>query len=359
MNRRVVLPAAAIALVAAAAGLAWVVAGSESGSASAQPTAPTRATATVERRDLVERETESGTLGYADTKTVYAQHPGTVTALREPGSIVARGQALYWLDGKPVTLMYGEVPMWRRLDARSEDGRDIHELERNLVALGYDPDGAIEIDDAWGSATTAAVKRWQEDASLTKTGAVELGQIVILPGPRRIGQLKATRGALVQPGAEVVETTSTKRQVSVDLDATKQSLVSKGDRVVVGLPDGRSVNGRITTVGAVAESQTDPSTGEQSDPTIPIEIRLALGARAGRLDQAPVDVSFEKARVKKALTVPVSALLALAEGGFAVEVADASGSTHLVAVDPGLFVDRLVQISGKGIKEGMKVVVPE
>jgi peptidoglycan hydrolase-like protein with peptidoglycan-binding domain len=358
MNRRALLPLTAAAVAALVGVAVWAFPGAESGSATTESSDPT-ATATVERRDLVQRETVTGTLGYADATTLYAQGQGTVTALREPGSIVTRGQALYWLDGKPVTLMYGKVPMWRRLNAGASDGPDVEQLERNLVALGYDPDGEIEIDDDWGSATTAAVKRWQDDKELPETGSVEPGQVVFLPGARRIGQLKTTRGAVLQPAAELFETTSTRRVATVDLEADKLSLSTVGDTVIVELPEGGSVEGTISSVSAVAESETDPETGEQTDPTIPVEIRLAPGAKTGRLDQTPVDISFEAERAKNALTVPVSALLALAEGGFAVEVVDGPGSTHLVRVEPGMYADTFVQISGDGIKKGMKVVVPE
>jgi peptidoglycan hydrolase-like protein with peptidoglycan-binding domain len=359
MSSRLVFTLAALALAAVAAGATWAVAGAESGSPPADDSDGTQATATVERRDLVQRESVSGTLGYADAAILYAQRPGTVTALRKPGSVVRRGETLYWLDGKPVTLMYGAVPMWRRLDASAEGGRDIRQLERNLVALGHDPDGEIEIDNEWDSATTAAVKRWQEDKGLPRTGAVEPGQVAFLPGARRIGEHKTTRGASLQPGIEILETTSTRRVVNVDLDADKRSLVSEGDRAIVELPDGRSVEGTVETVGAAAESETDPQSGEQTDPTIPLEIYVAPGAKTGNLDQAPVEVSLEKERAKNALVVPVTALLALAEGGFAVEVVGAGGSTRLVRVEPGLYVDGSVQISGNGIKEGMRVVVPE
>ncbi len=46
-------------------------------------------------------------------------------------------------------------PDWRRagagatLDTDSDDGVDVRQLETNLVALGYDPDGDIEIDEAY------------------------------------------------------------------------------------------------------------------------------------------------------------------------------------------------------------------
>jgi multidrug efflux pump subunit AcrA (membrane-fusion protein) len=359
VNRRLVIPMAAAVALAAAAGGATLASGGDTGSGGAETSATPKATATVQRRALVQHETVDGTLGYADAETLHAQRMGTVTSLHDPGRVVKRGQALYWVDGKPVTLMYGRVPMWRRLDRSSEGGKDIRELERNLVALGYDPDGRIDVDDKWGSATTAAVKRWQEDRGLRETGAVELGEIAFLPGARRIGQSKTTVGALLQPGSEVVDTSSTRRMVTVDLAADKQSLVKKGDKVEVELPDGSTVNGRISNVGKAAESEVDPQTGERGDATIPLEIRLPAGARTGSLDETPVGVSLQKDRADNVLTVPVSALLALAEGGYAVEVVGADGSTRLVGVQPGIYADGIVEIKGKGIKKGMKVVVPE
>jgi peptidoglycan hydrolase-like protein with peptidoglycan-binding domain len=356
MTRRVAIPVAAVALAAAAGGAAWAVA-SEGSTSGTETTGRTTTTATVERRDLVHYETVDGTLGYADSRTLYAQGGGTVTALRRPGSIVTRGEALYWRDANPVTLMYGGVPMWRRLDARSPDGADIRELERNLVALGYDPYSDVEIDDEWDSATTAAVKRWQDDVGLVKTGAVELGDVAFLPGPRRIGQQQTTVGAPLQPGAELMDTSSTRRIVTVDLDADLQSLVQAGDKVTAELPNASTIRGRIASVGKVAESAQDQN-GEDVGPTIEVQVELRRGAKTGTFDEAPVDVSLAKETAENVLSVPVDALLALSEGGYAVEVVNADGSTRLVAVEPGMYADSLVEITGNGVKEGMKVVVP-
>ena len=56
------------------------------------------------------------------------------------------------------------------------------------------------------------------------------------------------------------------------------------------------------------------------------------------------------------LVVPIRALVALAEGGYAVEKVSGA-STELVAVEPGEFGDGIVAISGTGIAEGDTVVV--
>jgi multidrug efflux pump subunit AcrA (membrane-fusion protein) len=59
--------------------------------------------------------------------------------------------------------------------------------------------------------------------------------------------------------------------------------------------------------------------------------------------------------------VPVNALLALLEGGYAVEVAAEDGTTSLVGVEVGLFADGWVEITDAtdpGLEEGDEVVVP-
>ncbi len=84
---------------------------------------------------------------------------------------------------------------------------------------------------------------------------------------------------------------------------------------------------------------------------------LSDPAAPDRLDQAPVDVHVERNRAEEVLVVPVNALLALAEGGYAVEV-DEGGTRHLVAVEVGLFAEGMVEVTGAQLAEGTAVVVP-
>ena len=92
-----------------------------------------------------------------------------------------------------------------------------------------------------------------------------------------------------------------------------------------------------------------------------LTVRLTRPKAAGGFGQAPVAVSIVSARVRDVLAVPVSALVALAGGGYAVEVehgAGASATRQLVAVRTGLFSATLVQVSGPGIAAGQRVEVP-
>jgi hypothetical protein len=67
-------------------------------------------------------------------------------------------------------------------------------------------------------------------------------------------------------------------------------------------------------------------------------------------------VDVQTSRADDVLAVPVEALLALAEGGYGVEVVDAPGRTHLVGVDTGTFADGWVEVSGTDVSVGLEVV---
>ena len=72
-----------------------------------------------------------------------------------------------------------------------------------------------------------------------------------------------------------------------------------------------------------------------------------------------MQVGITTARVRGALVVPVTALLAQSGGGYAVEVVGAAGRNHLVPVSLGMFddADGLVQVTGSGLTAGQRVVV--
>ena len=104
--------------------------------------------------------------------------------------------------------------------------------------------------------------------------------------------------------------------------------------------------GVIAKVGTVV-------TEEEFEVTVAIADQAALGT----LQAAPVDVDFVNATRADVLTVPVAALLALAEGGYGVEIVE-DNTTRIVAVKTGMFADGRVEVSGEAIAEGMMVGVP-
>ena len=151
------------ATAAASAGL-WLgvrAGSSEGGGAEAAGGRAATNTATVERRDLVDRESLDGTLGFAGSRAVTNQLTGTLTRLPSVGSVIGLGESLYEVNGKPSAwLLYGSRPAWRGFQADMADGEDVRQLEASLQALGYDP-GVV--NDEFSDSTEAAVEGFQDD----------------------------------------------------------------------------------------------------------------------------------------------------------------------------------------------------
>jgi peptidoglycan hydrolase-like protein with peptidoglycan-binding domain len=308
------------------------------------------ATAAVTRETLVDRKDQDGKLGYGETTTIAARLSGTLTALAATGQTVKRGTALSRVDNTPVVLLYGRLPAYRMLSP-GLTGADVKQFETNLWALGY---RGFTVDRTYSSATATAVKEWQDDLGLTQTGTVDPARIVYAPGPIRVEERKAAPGDAVGPGAPLLTVTGTARVAVVDLDVADQRLAKVGATVQVTLPDGTVKPGRITA----AETVIETGEGQQEDTT---KVEVTIGFPAGKapqgLDQASVSVAFTAAQRKDVLTVPISALLALAEGGYGVQIVDGA-TTRIVAVETGLFADGRVEITGAGIAAGTKVGMP-
>jgi peptidoglycan hydrolase-like protein with peptidoglycan-binding domain len=285
---------------------------------------------------------------------LYGQN-STFTKLPSEGQILTRGQSLYQISGQSVVLLYGSVLPTRAFIAGMSAGSDVAELNANLDELGY---GQGLVGDTFSAATAAAIRALQSARGLTVTGELLLGSVVFEPGPVRVTSVMPAVGATVMPGP-VLSITSTARQVKLALDAAQQASVKKGDQVTITLPDDQTTPGRITYVSSVATSPSSKAGEEESAPTIEVDATPTDPAATGRLDQAPVNVSITTESVENALVVPVDALLALAGGGYAVEIAEGRVH-HLTAVTLGLFddADGLVQVSGRGLSAGQRVVVP-
>lgn len=321
--------------------------------------------ATVAERPLAAQTQVDGTLGYDGSYRVLNYAHGTISWLPALGQVLRQGDVLYTVDGTPVILLYGRTPAYRELAAGATadavTGRDVRQLNADLVALGYATKAQLDpTSDEFGWRTTWAIERLQKHYGLDQTGRLPQGSVVFLPRKIRVSAESVSVGAMAPPGAPVLSGTSTQRAVTVALDVSQQARVRRGDHVTVTLPDQSTTPGVVSRVGRVASTpSSDAGAGSNNTPTIDVTVRLRRPADAGTLDQAPVLVSIVTAEVKHAVVVPVDALLALAGGGYAVEVADA-GSRHLVPVNLGLFddADGLVQVTGTSLSAGQRVVVP-
>jgi peptidoglycan hydrolase-like protein with peptidoglycan-binding domain len=358
-GRRSVPVAAGLAVLLVAGGTGWRLTRRPAGHAVAGPGVPT-ATATVVRTDLKTSTQVSGVLGYAGSYQVIGQgRGGTITALPAPGQVITRGQAVYEIDGQPARLFYGPRPSWRPLAAGVTAGPDVRELEENLVALGYT---GFTPDDRYTAATDSAVRRWQRATGQPVTGQVDVGAVTYEPGPIRVGAVAAHLGAPAGSGEPVLTATSTTVVVSVPVPTAQAYLVHVGDAVTVSLPTGETTAGRVGSVSTAAiGADASPGTQQRQDgpvqATVPVTVSLVSPDAVMNLDQAPVTVSVTDRSATGVLAVPITALVALAGGGYGVYVRD-GGARRLVAVTPGLFADTLVEVRGDALREGDTVEVP-
>lgn len=350
MMRRLVIATVAVAAIAGA-GVVVATGGSGDSPAADAVGSTSTATTTIKRQDLVEIETEDGTLGYADARSVANRLPGVVTWLPDVGSVVRPDRALYKVADEPVILLNGRIPAYRPLRRGVSEGPDVVQLERSLRDRDYDRDRQMQVDGVWDDGTTAAVKRWQDAHGLAQTGAIEFGRVAFLPGARRVASTQATLGG--QGGR--LTTTSTRRRVTVALDTTNAELAKAGDRVTIELPSDAKVPGRIASVGKVATAIPPEEGAAPSSSTATIKVTIRLLSREAALDQAPVTVRFQKSRRKDVLAIPVTALLARPGATFAVQLADPGAARRIVAVKPGLYTSGFVEITGPGLKPGQRV----
>jgi hypothetical protein len=331
----------------------------QSSSAAAMKVKGDRAQVSAAQESLASAEASLATA--RSSAAVFGQS-STFTELPSVGQILARGKSVFEINGQPVVLLYGSALPTRAFIAGMSAGSDVGELNANLDALGY---GHGLTGDTFSAGTAAAIRAFQSAHGLSVTGELLLGSVVFEPGPVRVTSVTPTVGATVMPGP-VLGITSTARQVTIALDAAQQASVKVGDTVTITLPDNQTTPGRITYVSSVATSpsgksgEAGKSGQEEGAPTIQVDATPTDPAATGHLDQAPVNVSITTESVREALAVPIDALLALAGGGYALEVAE--GRVHrLEAVSLGLFddADGLVQVNGQGVSAGQRVVVPQ
>jgi multidrug efflux pump subunit AcrA (membrane-fusion protein) len=340
-------------VVAVVIGGVVVLSGGEQATSAAARAAPA-STATVQRGKLSAAVSQSGTLTYrarpdGSPYSVINQAHGVYTKLPDTGDKVACGGVLYRVDEQPVLLLCGTVPAYRALHV-GDAGQDVHQLNRNLHVRGA--------GDAFTTATETALEALQRRRGVHVDGSLALGDAVFLPEALRIAKVTAELGAAARPGALALTATSDTLHVQVSLAPSDQGQVERGDRAQITLPGNATVTGKVAGFGRIAQAPAGQD-GGAAEATIPTSISLNDPRKARGLDRAPVQVDITTKGVKSALSVPVTALVGKAGGGFAVEVVRAGERRDLVAVRVGLFDTAAgrVQVAGD-LREGDRVAVP-
>jgi hypothetical protein len=348
LRRTALLTAGALVVAAALGVVALLLRGRPP---EAAPAAPPVKTTTVRKADLANTRSLSGNLGFGAPRPVKGSGTGTVTKLPAVGEVAERGKALFRVDDQPVTVFFGATPFFRELETPGTKGSDVAVLMDNLAALGYQV-GTRPDDDAKAEFTpkvVTALKNWQRAIDVEQTGTLEPGRVLVLDGPARVATVKAQLGAT--PTEELVEVTPTTRRVTARVPLPELGEVKAGAPVRIVLPDGRETPGKIDSVAPLPPA----AEGGAGDPKVEVAVTLDHQDDVDGLESAPVQVKITTESRTGVLTVPLEALLALKEGGYAVQLP----SGELKAVTTGLYSQDKVEISGDGIVDGLPVVTAQ
>lgn len=376
--------------LAVGAGAIWYFQNDSSDDADNSTVELTTTTETAETRDLISYDEWGGVLQSGPETIVTASTRGTLTRNAAVGDLIELGQVLAEIDGRPVVALYGTVPQFRELDVNSENGADIHQLEQNLVALGYDPDGTVIVDDDYDANTGLMVERWEADLGLeTPDTVVDAGQIAFVPGPGEVIS-RTTIGNLVNTGQPLLTTVTLaesgfadadtsppagatsfpvadeaitdqagrptsrwelpQESITVEVDVDETDSFPVGLDVEVELPDGQLIPATVESIDDVARTIQQ---GQSSVNVVDVTIQ-PLDNIESAFTTGPVVIRVETEATLAATVVPVRALVALAEGGHAVEVE----GRGLIAVELGGFDDGWVEVTDGAIEPGTTLIVP-
>jgi hypothetical protein len=317
--------------------------------AAAATAEPTLTTTTVRTMDLSDTRTVGGTLGYGSAHAIKGTGSGVLTKLPSTGTKVSRGRILYRVNDQPVVALYGDTPLFRPIGTAGLTGPDVLELRRNLTALGYQShsrQGAVS-----DASLLDALKRWQKALGRPTPGVLQPSQAVVVSGPGRISAVTAQLGDPVEE--PLFSVGSTTKLVTLPMSPTDAGALHTGMAVSITLPNGSEVPGKVSTIspsvtGGGSDADDSGADSAQAKQTVTVIPKKAVTS----YDSATVQVRITTTTRKGVLAVPVGALVALHEGGYAVQRPDGS----LIAATTGVFAGGMVQVGGPGIAAGTAVV---
>jgi hypothetical protein len=390
----------AVCLVAIGAGAATLVAHG-SGTRVAPAKAVPLGTATVHRGDLIETQRYPGRLSYLSRGSVHLSGPGTVTSLPHVGQVLTEGASVAGVDDRPIGVLFGASPLYRTLGlanttgaqlalkvaqanllaaqatlprrpasgsvassslagvARAaqaqvgvdeaqdrllgaqralqraqapQRGPDVALVAGNMTALGY----YRGFTDSWSAALQDAVTQWQDHIGATPSGDINPADVLVVSGAARVTGVQGGLGDA--PSAVTVSLSSLSRLATFRLQNGVPAALAPSRRVRLSA-GGDAAAGRVTSLNTSQQSAT-------------VQVEFDQSSRLARISSTRVSMSVRSADRRNVLTVPTQALLALASGGFALQLPGG----RLLAVRTGIVQNGDIQVSGPGVHGGLRVV---
>ncbi len=301
----------------------------------------------VRRGTLIVKVTAGATLAGSVAPLAFAsQSAGVVTELPTLGSTISQGQVLYRLDNEPVVLLYGSTPVYRSFTPGMSPGPDVVELEQDLIKLGYGQAYGLTANGDFNFADEQAVRAFNRAEGLPTGDTISQGNVLFEPGPVFVSAVNAGLGQSVAAGGTVVTLDLGTPLVSVQLPSGQAAGIEPGTQASVRLSAPSTVlAGKVTSVAA--------STGGN------VQITVALSNPPANLPLTAqsVFVVFDVQVLRSAYIVPIAALVATIQGGYALEERLPGGRNRYIGVTVGALdnLDALAQVSGASLYAGMPI----
>ncbi|TDT18089.1 putative peptidoglycan binding protein [Ilumatobacter fluminis] len=281
---------------------------------------------------------------------------GIIDSLAEVGTRIEHGSVLMTVDGSEVIAVVEVSPETETVLAALNDD-DLEELEAVLAFMGYDTTGTLVVDGEVDEGTTAAIQAWQTDAGLPATGSIDPADYVVLDGigdaAYSVSEQYLEVGDELDDSEIVLALATPTLTVTADIAVGSIDEFAVGDLVTVEQLDESTFDAAVISIADIATPG-----GADAGPTIAVEFEVV--SEPDEFVSGSVLIVTESSRIDGATVVPTRALIALREGGYAVERQLADGSTELIGVEIGTFDDGLVEVvsSTADLNEGDDLVVP-
>jgi hypothetical protein len=150
--------------------------------------------------------------------------------------------------------------------------------------------------------------------------------------------------------------TPTSKVVTVPVEATDVGAIKVGVVATIVRPDDKEITGKVTDISTAVDGGGKDTGGGVGGGSGPPKVNITVTPDnehdLDAYNSASVQIKITTETHAGVLAVPVGALVALREGGYAVQFPDGT----LKAVQTGMFSKDLVEISGQGVSAGMQVV---
>lgn len=208
-----------------------------------------------------------------------ARAAGSISRIyKRLGDPVKAGEALALIESRDA----GQIAADRTTAiARANVAQANLAREKSLLDQGVSARVDYERAQAEAAAAQAEVTRTQSAASAARITSDGHGVIVASPISGRVTASMASLGAFVQPETELFRVSDPNLvQVEAAISSSDMQRVAVGDRAVIALPDGRTMEARVRSVTPALDAETRAATavldvvGGELQPGLSVRARL-------------------------------------------------------------------------------------